>query len=326
MSNFATSLIPIPSSGSPIVSVSNPQITIPPPPPGGSTIVLDLSALGSPVPSVSLPSNATSSLSGSILTITLASAFTNETITINWTPADDISNPTFTVAVSNASASATTTKLTVNADISFFVTNLQSGVTLSGPTFVVTAIPAGGQVQAVDPVFFVTNTSNSFSVNGATGTITAGPGLSVNGSTVTVSTWSALDNSVVTVPFGTGSTATFTVVQSTRPAASGGTTSLTVNPGGCLVTALSSDAYLAGIDLQYQTTLPGQYGFSFDPAGLGFAGFSWPGGTPPTFITPGTGSFFTDTNTANSGPEPATFSINTNLGSIDPTIMNNPDT
>jgi hypothetical protein len=327
MSDFTTSLINVP--GSSIIPVSSPQITIPLPPSGESstfTLTFDAAISSPTVPANLLPPGA----NWSSPNLTVNSSFTSGTITIQWAGGNSTS---FGIGVaSGANASATTTNLTVNADGSFLVAALESGVTMTGPTPVVTGIPTGGQVQLTGPVFFVTSmptppptpTQYSFVVTGATGTITAGPGLSVNGSTVSVSNWSALSNSVVTVPFGTGNS-TFVVAKSTRPSASGGQTNLTMNTDGWLVTALATNAYLAGIDLEYQTTEPGQYGFSFDAAGLSFNGFSWPGGTAPGFITTGTGSSFTDTNTE--GVTDSTpFTIGTSAGSIDPTIMNNPDT
>ena len=343
MSNFNIAVAPcnllMPPSGSSIISVSNPELTIPPPPAGGSsTFALTFdSEISSPT-----VSNPPTGATWSSPSLTLSSSFQGGTITIQWAGGN---STTFSIVVSSAPASSATTNLTVNADGSFFVTSMGSGVTLTdGVTSLVTSIPSGGQVQVIDPVFFVTNTSNSFSLAGASsvtlGTITAGSGLSVSppgSTTVTVSNWSALDNSEVTVDFtlnGASSSLIFIVVQSVRTASTGGTTNLTVNNAGLLVvTALSPDAYLTGIDLEYQTTTAGSYGFGFDSAGTPFDGgnnFTITSGQNNDIFGSLTQSSssdsFTDTNTAGVDNSSGTFTIATNEGVLDPTILNNPDT
>jgi hypothetical protein len=357
MSNFTVSVIPC-SQQSPIIPVSSPQLTIPPPS-QGSTIVLDLSALGlSAAPSVTLPANVTQSWSAPNLTVALSSSFTGGTIIINWTPEDNGSSPDLILVVNSAlpvfTSASSMANLAVNADSSFFVTSMGANVTLTdGVTSLVEAIPSGGQVQVIDAVFFMMNTSNPdvpnlFSLTGGSsvslGTITnLGAGLELqtgSTNTVEVSNWTALNNSQVTVNFtvnqGTSQSLTFTVVQSSDSGtAAGGTTNLMVNNDGLLVvTALSSGASsFTGIDLEYQTTTAGNYTFSYDPAGISFNGSQ-----NLTFVNnqsiisssslsqSSTGDSFTDTNTAGNENDSAVFTIATNEGILDPTIVNNPDT
>jgi trimeric autotransporter adhesin len=336
MSDFSIAVAPcnllMPPSGSEIIAVSNPEITIPPPPSGGSTFVLNLSALDTP--SVTAPANASWSPSPTP-TLTVDSSFQDGIVTIAW----DGGSTTLNIVVNGTSAAvATETHLTVNVDGSFIVTGLAEGVTLTdGVTSLVTSIPSGGQVQVSNPVFFVTDTSNSFSVTGATssvtlGTITAGAGLSVSGASVSVGPWTSLSNSLVTVPFNTGSTS-FMVVQSNRSPGAGGTTGIAVQADGSfLVTSLSPDTYLTGIGLQYQTTATGEYGFTFGSAGVDFNGnmnITFSGdGQQPEFITAlsqsSSSTSFTDANTTGA-TNSVTFTIDTNEGVLDPTILNNPD-
>jgi len=308
-------------SGSSLIPVQDPTITMP----VGSTVTLTF-ASGITSPTVTPPANVT----WSSPTLTLSSSFTGGEVTISW---GTDSSTSFMIAV--GSGSAASARLTVNTDGSFFVTSLGSGVSsgvslTDGVTPLVTGIPQDCQLQVSSPVFFLLNSgtgSNStFTVTDATPATTAS-GLTASGNTVTVSNWSALDNSLVTA-----GNASFTVAQSLRQGTATAATSLTVSGGAILVTALGSGAYCTGQDLQYQTLDPGAYGFTFTASGLSFDGgknIVFSGGERPACVlgrSEGTGQDSVMIRNTADKQNGAVFTIATGDGTLDPTILNNPDT
>lgn len=332
MPNFSISVLPSSSligTGSSIVPISNPAIQIPPPPAGGSSTVTLTAGT-----TVTLGAVTTSSgMSWSSPNVSITGAFSSGTVTIPFTRANGGSGTTIlTIQQSTGTAAATTTSVTVNADGTCLVTNMPQGVSLSqGVTTLVTGIPSGGQVEVLNPVFFVQSAGPTFAfANGSNVTSVGTPSYPANSglsgtNPVTVSSWSQLDDTQITVPFTSGASndgnALVTVAQSATSGTSSGPTSMNVNSDqSVLVTQLGTNVTFMGINLQYQTTQAGTYGFTLAGSGLTL---------DPSFISNLQQSnntiSFTNTNTANQ-PDQIAFTIATSAGILDPTIVNNPDT
>jgi hypothetical protein len=252
-----------------------------------------------------------------------------------------------------------TTQITVNADGTFVVTQVGTGVTFVAVHYFITAMPTNGIVSLVLPRFLipVSEGNSDFSFNLLYATNLESPvatpkesdRLTISNSTnsgVTVTATSDLTPGAVTsltVSFSTpdreAGSATFIVQRlndTTSPSENGAPTDLTVYDDSIVITNLADNVLLQGIGSSYETIAEGDYilefiavegEFNSPPASFLPSPSSTPSSTPPSWIqvTPGSGSFQLEVE--NNGSRLHTgLVVNTSaVSSHDPTIVNNPD-
>jgi hypothetical protein len=314
-----------------------------PPATSGSSFSFSISAVGGPTLGTITTPDPNLQVSGS--TVTVLSGFTGpSTVTISLTGAN-VPSASFTITQSSAtSQSGTQTSLTVDTFGWFMVTALGTGASFNALAYLVTGLPSGQntRLSLPCPLFLIPSVSGttdfSFRVDGTSkvkdvSIAAVGSGLTSSNNTVTATSGlTAGMRSSVTVNYtqdGIQQTAQF-YIQRLSSAGTGADSKIEVGQHGHIrVKSLPAGVYLRGNNIKYEMTAKGNYSVAF--AGVGGVAFNTnavtfsPSSSALKFTLAPSGTSVTINDVSSGMTPPVDFTLHTNLGSIDPQIVNNPD-
>lgn len=228
------------------------------------------------------------------------------------------------------------------------VTTLGSDFKMEGLYFLIQEIPSSGALLTIaHPVVLIPSVTSGnpdfrfevspgYGLAGGTLSLNATNGVTVSGNTATAQSSLAPGNSAtVTATYtpdgGNPTVSTFTIQRlsnETKP--SGGLSRIRLNSDRSFtVTSLTANVFLRGLDVTFKTTSSGTYHLDFHTATSGLQFLN-----PPVVFKPDGGAFnwlsLSPTGvriicTNNPGKSSTDFDLRTNRGTLDPTIINNPD-
>ncbi|MES1240233.1 MAG: hypothetical protein ABUT39_01305 [Acidobacteriota bacterium] len=290
---------------------------------------------GVPLQSIDIPGGM--NWDSNMTTLTIPSTFTAPNSTVSLTLSNG-ATATFSVFLAGSPQDGIMSSLEVNSSGWMMVTSTGQGVSFKGFTPLIQSIPENGYVNLQDPVFLIPNvTGADFSFMVAGDVTVSDPdavAILIEDSVNFVTILETLGRGAIVTITSSIETiiGTFTVQRlSDTTIPSGGQSVLVLQPNGSFVVAsLAADASLRGNNVQFNTIGAADFIFTIATDNLSYASppVSFENTISPSSTTFGSNSSapgsveITDSGTA--GAQTG-FTLATDAGTWDPTIINNGD-